>query len=560
MDTDTLKQGDRICVKLVNNIQNRADNSFRQIEDVVDEDQTEHEELKGVLETTKEFLSLILNNLDLLEDIIQKQGDEDSSEQNANPFFEAIETNPLTAKVEQLFADDLPDVYDMIQEFIEEQPDNIAEVKFMVEKFCYSSRKREAAIRVIGIIETCIGQMEEFYTVKDTDSTEISDQYHQHDPEMQDFEYSPLRSFDETSFDQNSYDLEVFDDQRKDRPGSSRDESSCYPDSFYENDDYPPETNWYDATNSLSDIPSDDVKDGPLPTKKDGTPDMRFRVNKLAYPHLRKDLKKERVEGKHLKKDGTPDLRFKENRPKKPVLLKKGETVEDIHLKKDGTPDRRYKENKKTTQTVSLANSSGSKNIGRTTSTPLKSATTGPLKKDGTPDMRYSVNKSPESSSGSSSSNKPTPAKITTTGPVKKDGTPDMRFTANKNTGSSTRSGSYGSGSSTSSSVGLSNATPGPLKKDGTPDMRYSVNKNFVSSSASSYSKSSRSSGSSSSSSRSSYSGYAGGISSYSSGSSFTGGSRSSSAGGSSSSYCPGPLTKSGAPDMRFSVNKAYFK
>ncbi len=33
----------------------------------------------------------------------------------------------------------------------------------------------------------------------------------------------------------------------------------------------------------------------------------------------------------HLKKDGTPDKRFKENK---------------VHLKKDGTPDKRYKENK----------------------------------------------------------------------------------------------------------------------------------------------------------------------------------------------------------------------
>ena len=35
---------------------------------------------------------------------------------------------------------------------------------------------------------------------------------------------------------------------------------------------------------------------------------------------------------KHTKKDGTPDMRYKENKQ---------------HLKKDGTPDMRYKENKK---------------------------------------------------------------------------------------------------------------------------------------------------------------------------------------------------------------------
>jgi hypothetical protein len=39
----------------------------------------------------------------------------------------------------------------------------------------------------------------------------------------------------------------------------------------------------------------------------------------------------------HLKKDGTPDKRFKENKV----------THQPEHLKKDGTPDKRFKENKK---------------------------------------------------------------------------------------------------------------------------------------------------------------------------------------------------------------------
>jgi len=40
------------------------------------------------------------------------------------------------------------------------------------------------------------------------------------------------------------------------------------------------------------------------------------------------------------KKDGTPDMRYKEN--------KKGAAKEaPKHLKKDGTPDKRYSENKK---------------------------------------------------------------------------------------------------------------------------------------------------------------------------------------------------------------------
>ncbi|MBS1917299.1 MAG: hypothetical protein JST87_13560 [Bacteroidetes bacterium] len=40
----------------------------------------------------------------------------------------------------------------------------------------------------------------------------------------------------------------------------------------------------------------------------------------------------------HTKKDGTPDKRYKEN--------KTSATPATTHMKKDGTPDKRYKENK----------------------------------------------------------------------------------------------------------------------------------------------------------------------------------------------------------------------
>jgi hypothetical protein len=43
------------------------------------------------------------------------------------------------------------------------------------------------------------------------------------------------------------------------------------------------------------------------PTKKDGTPDMRYKANKDAA----------KTPPAHLKADGTPDKRYKENKPKK---------------------------------------------------------------------------------------------------------------------------------------------------------------------------------------------------------------------------------------------------
>ena len=46
------------------------------------------------------------------------------------------------------------------------------------------------------------------------------------------------------------------------------------------------------------------------PTKKDGTPDMRYKANK--------DAAAAKPATTHLKKDGTPDKRYKENKtPKK---------------------------------------------------------------------------------------------------------------------------------------------------------------------------------------------------------------------------------------------------
>lgn len=47
------------------------------------------------------------------------------------------------------------------------------------------------------------------------------------------------------------------------------------------------------------------------PTKKDGTPDMRYKVNKDAA----------KTPPVHTKKDGTPDMRYKEN--KKPATTPK---------------------------------------------------------------------------------------------------------------------------------------------------------------------------------------------------------------------------------------------
>ena len=74
--------------------------------------------------------------------------------------------------------------------------------------------------------------------------------------------------------------------------------------------------------------------------KKDEAPNKMVKGSdgKIKRTEAMKDAPPARMEarGGKLKKDGTPDKRFKENRVAPAVK----------HLKKDGTPDKRYKENK----------------------------------------------------------------------------------------------------------------------------------------------------------------------------------------------------------------------
>eukprot|EP00808_Paulinella_micropora_P028075 g1693.t1 len=189
-----------------------------------------------------------------------------------------------------------------------------------------------------------------------------------------------------------------------------------------------------------------------------------------------------------LKKDGTPDMRYKANR-----VLESSDSTPSRPLKKDGTPDMRYSANKS-------PNSSSSSTSYSSPST-SSWAPNGPLKADGTPDMRYSANRPPSytdtyssPSYTSTSYSSPSTSSWAPSGPSKADGTPDMRYSANRSPSysspsytdtsysspssySSYSSPSYSSSDSYSSSSDSSWAPSGPLKADGTPDMRYSANR-----------------------------------------------------------------------------------
>ena len=137
------------------------------------------------------------------------------------------------------------------------------------------------------------------------------------------------------------------------------------------------------------------VKVGPL--NKDGTPDMRCNVNKEKFSSpcptssvytsvsgmpsggarspWELPLSSGYVGGP-LKKDGTPDMRYAVNKQR--CVASSAATGASSHgpLKKNGTPDLRYAVNRQS----------------RNTSSPSSKAS-GPLKKDGTPDMRFKANR-----------------------------------------------------------------------------------------------------------------------------------------------------------------------
>ena len=194
------------------------------------------------------------------------------------------------------------------------------------------------------------------------------------------------------------------------------------------------------------------------PLKRDGTPDMRYAVNKAAYSSPSSSntsdyrsyssgmsasgsSRRGSSSAGPLKSDGTPDMRYAVNKAaySSPFTSsyqsyssgmsasgssRRGSSSPGP-LKSNGTPDMRYAVNKAAYSSPFTsgyqAYSSGMSTSG---SSRRGSSSPGPLKRDGTPDMRYAVNKAAYSSQMSRGSS--------CRGPLKKDGTPDMRFKANR--------------------------------------------------------------------------------------------------------------------------------
>lgn len=79
-----------------------------------------------------------------------------------------------------------------------------------------------------------------------------------------------------------------------------------------------------------------------VPLKKDGTPDLRYKVNqRMAKPKVASTQVVAINPTGPLKKDGTPDMRFKANRKFKKAAAPAPQEVSDTPtgpLKKDGTP------------------------------------------------------------------------------------------------------------------------------------------------------------------------------------------------------------------------------
>jgi hypothetical protein len=187
-----------------------------------------------------------------------------------------------------------------------------------------------------------------------------------------------------------------------------------------------------------------------LPTKKDGTFDMRYSINKQIVSNY-DNLQKDGIHINSIKKSITLDLRHNLNKNQislgneyidSPKIKKSYITHSNLNIgptKQDGTLDMRYSVNKEYLKSSMKSNIYNYSTGYDYSSQYMKS---GPCKKDGTLDMRYSVNRDHVKSYNSNHSN----------------------YSSYSRTGASTYS-SY-------SSYGM-----GPTKKDGTLDMRYAVNK-----------------------------------------------------------------------------------
>lgn len=247
-------------------------------------------------------------------------------------------------------------------------------------------------------------------------------------------------------------------------------------------DSSPPDSysHGYSQRGHISSNPSDDEEASCLsgPKRKDGQPDMRFKVNRRIFcksgnnkddsPDLRLREHRREFPGP-VKKNGEPDMRYKVNKELVGALRKTSALISTnvpakVHpVKKDGTPDMRYRNNRTALCGSSYVSSSACSVVTGTLSGGTKSSlgpslakvyTAGPLKKNGAPDMRYAVNKQRFGNLPAATSS--------SRGPLKKDGTPDMRYAANRQSHHPPQSRFQ---------------AQGPLKKDGTPDMRYKANR-----------------------------------------------------------------------------------
>ena len=89
------------------------------------------------------------------------------------------------------------------------------------------------------------------------------------------------------------------------------------------------------------------------PVKKDGTPDMRYAVNRFAYSSSDTSYSSRSSSRSYgpLKSDGTPDMRYAANRSayssSDTNYSSRSPSSSRGPLKQDGTPDMRFKANRR---------------------------------------------------------------------------------------------------------------------------------------------------------------------------------------------------------------------
>ena len=127
--------------------------------------------IKCLMDLTKDILLVFLKNLELLENITRRKNPPNGSRIKPRNLahLEEKRTSIQKTNADELYQKTLPDCYDNVMGFISEQNKNIADIKDMVRTSRYPDEKKNTMMEVILLLEAGMKQIETIYTVQEKD-------------------------------------------------------------------------------------------------------------------------------------------------------------------------------------------------------------------------------------------------------------------------------------------------------------------------------------------------------------------------------------------------------